>query len=505
VVGLGLTGVAGTASAHAAEGVIEGVGSAHAVPNSYIVVFKDSATSASTMTARYGGKVEYTYSAALHGYAASMSERDARRVAADPRVKYVTQNKTVHVLDTQIDPVSWGLDRVDQRNMPLDQSYSYSVTGANVNAYIIDSGVRSTHRDYAGRVRAGIDTIDNDNDPSDCSGHGSHTAGTVGGRTYGVAKQVTLWAVRVLNCQGAGTWASVAAGVDWVTAHAVKPAVVNMSIGGEPNSAADEAVRRSIASGIQYAIAAGNDRDDACTSSPARVVEAITVGATTYDDSRAGFSNVGPCLDLFAPGDGITSARNESDTDELSLSGTSMAAPHVAGAAALYLSRHPNATAQEVRDAIVGAATPGKVINAGPGSPDKLLYIDSGVVPPLPTPGCGRKTNDNDIRIPDASTAIGTAIKYRECAGKAPRNLKVEVHIKHEFTGDLRIDLIGPSGKEYRLKNSSSVEGETDLDKTFTVDASNETKDGSWIIQVADRNEGNIGHLDSWSITLPGR
>ena len=507
--GIGLTAAAVAAAgvgvavpASAGTGIL-GAGTPGAIPGSYIVVLRDGPVAASTLAARYGGKVEHVYSSALKGYAAAMSERDARRAAADPAVRYVVQNHRVQASEVQPDPPSWGLDRVDQRHLPLDQTYTYSVSGANVNAYIIDTGIRASHHEFGGRVRPGIDAVDNDNDPSDCMGHGTHVAGTVGGRTYGLAKNVTLWAVRVLNCKGSGTDAQVIAGVDWVTAHAVKPAVANMSLGGEATPALDEAVQRSIASGVTYAIAAGNSRTDACTQSPARVPEALTVGATYLDDSRASFSNIGTCLDLFAPGVNITSAWIGNDDDEFTASGTSMAAPHVAGVAALYLSTHPDATPPQVAEALLGAATPGKVTDPGAGSPNRLLYVDSGITPPPPPPGCGKKTNDSDVRIPDAGMAVGTAIRVAQCAGHAPADLKVEVHIRHPYRGDLRVDLVGPDGTAYRLKNNSSSEGGSNLDKTYTVDASKQLNDGSWFIQVQDRSEGGDGVLDSWSLYFP--
>jgi subtilisin family serine protease len=477
-----------------------------AIKGAYIVRLK-AGTDARGLARALQVSPRFVYTAAVNGFAADLTDGQLRALQRNTGVEAISEDAYVTdaLEDTQPNPPSWGIDRVDQRNLPLDQSYSYSLTGANVNAYIIDTGIRFTHREYVGRVKAGIDAIDNDNDPSDCMGHGTHVAGTVGGTSFGIAKKVTLWAVRVLNCRGSGTTAQVVAGVDWVTAHAVKPAVANMSLGGDADDVLDEAVRRSIASGIPYGIAAGNDNGDACTQSPARVREAITAGATYLDDSRARFSNKGPCVDLFAPGLGITSAWVDSDTAQLSASGTSMAAPHVTGVAALYLSAHPDATAREVHDAIVDTATPGKVTDPGTGSPNKLLFVDSGVVPPPPPPGCGRRTNDSDVPIPDAGQPVATVVKYAQCAGKAPRNLKVEVHVKHPFIGDLRVDLIGPSGTAYRLKNNSSAEGGTNLDKTYRVDVSTETKDGSWFLQVQDRSEGAVGYLDSWSMTLPRR
>jgi subtilisin family serine protease len=377
-----------------------------------------------------------------------------------------------------------------------------STTATGVSAYIIDTGIRATHHDFGGRVRQGRDTVDNDDDSTDCNGHGTHVAGTVGGLAHGVAKGVTLWAVRVLNCQGSGTSAGVIAGVDWVTQNAVRPAVANMSLGGGVDEALDEAVRRSIASGVTYGIASGNSNSSACNFSPARTPEAITVGSVYVDDSKAGSSNYGPCLDIFAPGVGITSAWLTSDTATMTLSGTSMATPHVVGTAALYLAKHPDATPQQVRDGLVNAATPDKVTNPGAGSPNKLLFTDSGISPPPPPPGCGKKTNDTDIQIPDAGIPVGTAIRVAGCRGNARTNLRVEVHIKHNFRGDLRIDLVGPSGTEYRLKNNSTSDGGDDIDRTYRVDASRETNNGTWQLKVQDRSEGVSGYLDSWSLYL---
>jgi subtilisin family serine protease len=506
-----LTAVAVTAIAFgplppavAAEGTILGAGASEAIDGSYIVVLKDTptatASAAATLSARYRAAVEHVYSATIKGFAASLSERDARHLAADPAVAYVAQNQRVHALDTQANPPSWGLDRVDQRNLPFDQTYFFSTNASNVNVFVIDTGIRATHQDFGGRVRQGRDTVDNDDDSTDCNGHGTHVAGTVGGRAHGVAKGVTLWAVRVLDCGGSGTDAQVIAGVDWVTAHAPKPAVANMSLGGSVHQPLDDAVQRSIASGITYAIAAGNSRADACTFSPARAPDAITVGATYLDDSRAGFSNFGTCLDIFAPGVGITSAWRTSDTATLSLSGTSMASPHVAGTAALYLARHPDATPRQVRDALVDTATPDKVLDPGAGSPNRLLFTDSGITPPPPPPGCGRRTNDTDIPIPDAGVAVGSAIRVAGCAGNAPRNLRVEVHIKHTFRGDLRIDLVAPDGTEYRLKDNSPSDGADNVDQTFRVNASSETNNGTWVLKVQDRSEGDAGFIDRWSL-----
>jgi Subtilase family/Proprotein convertase P-domain/Peptidase inhibitor I9 len=509
---------ASTAASTAASGSgsaasIRGAGTAAAIDGSYIVVFRgggaarpqSTQATASRLSARYGGRITQVYTATIQGYAADMSERAALQVTTDPQVAFVQQNQRVHALDVQPNPPSWGLDRIDQRSLPFDQSYTFSTTAPGVNAYIIDTGIRPTHQDFGGRVRQGRDTVDGDDDSTDCQGHGTHVAGTVGGRAHGVAKGVTLWAVRVLNCNGSGTSAGVIAGVDWVTRNAVKPAVANMSLGGGADDALDESVRRSIASGITYGIAAGNSNSSACNFSPARTAEAITVGSVYIDDSKSGSSNHGPCLDIFAPGVGITSAWLTSDTATMTLSGTSMATPHVVGTAALYLAKNPDATPQQVRDGLVNTATPDKVTNPGAGSPNRLLFTDSGVTPPPPPPGCGKKTNDTDVRIPDAGVAVGSLIRVAGCRGNAPSRLRVEVHVKHTYPRDLVIELIGPSGTTYRLRDRrGNPGGADDINETYRVNASAEPNDGTWQLTMRDRSEGDIGFLDSWSLYLRG-
>ncbi|MEU3917770.1 S8 family peptidase [Streptomyces sp. NPDC029004] len=347
---------------------------ATAIHDSWIVVLKDGSTRAADL----GVTPKLTYRSVLQGFSATMSGDKAAKLAADPRVAYVEQNATVRLNDTQANP-TWGIDRIDQRDLPLSKSYTYKTTASNVNAYIIDTGIRTSHSEFGGRASVGTDTVGGGQNGQDCNGHGTHVAGTVGGRTYGVAKAVKLIAVRVLNCQGSGTTAGVIAGIDWVTAHAKKPAVANMSLGGGVNTSLDNAVKKSVASGVSFAIAAGNGNflglpANACNYSPARVPEAITVGATDNTDRRASFSNYGTCLDLFAPGVNITSSWKDSDTATNTISGTSMATPHTAGVAALYLSTHATATPAQVRDAIVNGATTGKVQDPRTGSPNKLLY-----------------------------------------------------------------------------------------------------------------------------------
>jgi len=353
-----------------------------AVPGHYIVVFDTSAgsmsassvpTLAAQLASAHGGSVTRTYGHALKGFAVRMSEKQARALAADPRVKYVEEDGVVRTVATQTG-ATWGIDRLDQRNLPLDSSYTYNATGAGVHAYVIDTGIRLTHQQFSGRMGNGYDAVTPGGNANDCNGHGTHVAGTIGGSTHGVAKGVTLHPVRVLDCQGSGSYAGVIAGADWVTQNHVKPAVANMSLGGSLSQALNDAIAASISAGVTYAVAAGNDNVNACNVSPASVAAAITVGATTNTDARASYSNWGTCLDLFAPGTSITSSWSTTDTATNTISGTSMATPHVVGAAALYLQRNPTHTPLQVRDALVVNGTPGKVTGPGTGSPNVLLY-----------------------------------------------------------------------------------------------------------------------------------
>ncbi|MEU6213418.1 S8 family peptidase [Streptomyces sp. NPDC047023] len=368
------------------------------IPGRYLVVFKEApatpdparatvsrgpatdsdqqaATSAAERTARtHGGTVRTVFSTALHGYAADMTEAQAARVAADPAVSYVQQDGLHAVSATsQTDP-PWGLDRVDQRDLPLDRTYTAARPAADVTVYLVDSGLRTTHAQFQGRASIGVDEVGDGRNGADCTGHGTHVAGTVGGKDFGVAKGVKLVAVRVTDCRDRAATSAIIAAADWITAHAVKPAVVNMSINGGGNSAEDQAIKRSIASGVTWVVSSGNGNTDACNNSPARIGAALVVNNSTADDVRRSDSNFGPCTDLFAPGTSITSAGHQSDTADRRLSGTSMAAPHVTGAAALYLSAHPTATPAEVHSALVGAATTGRVRSAGKGTPNRLLF-----------------------------------------------------------------------------------------------------------------------------------
>jgi len=371
-----VTVLAGVTPAQAAEGTIVGAGAEGAIADSYIVVLKDGSTADKpSLAGKFGGAIGRQYTQGLSGFSVALGERQAKRLAADPAVAFVEQNKVLHAEATQTNPPSWGLDRIDQRKLPLDTKYTYATTASNVNVYVLDTGIRATHTDFGGRVKQGYDFIDNDTNADDGYGHGTHVAATIAGAKYGVAKGASLYPVRVLGSDGSGTTAGVISGVNWITQNAKKPAVANASLGGGASTALDTAVRNSIKAGVTWTVAAGNSNVNAANTSPARVTEALTVAAADRTDRRASFSNYGSVIDLFAPGVSITSAWKDNDTATYTGDGTSFAAPHVAGAAALYLSSHTGATAAQVAQALISASTPGLVTNPGSGSPNRTLYV----------------------------------------------------------------------------------------------------------------------------------
>ncbi len=337
-------------------------------PKQYIVVLNKNMNVEARHNVLPARKV---FSTALKGGVYHLEDEQLLALANDPDVAYIEKDQIIRINATQINP-EWGLDRIDQAQLPLDKKYEHDDGGSQVNAYVIDTGVLNSHQQFGGRAFSGADLVDNDTDATDCQGHGTHVAGTIGSALYGVIKNVKIFGVRVLDCSGSGTMSDVIAGVDWVTANHKKPAVANMSLGGSASKALDDAVKASVQAGVTYIVAAGNENADACSGSPSSVPEAITVGATTISDSRASFSNFGKCIDLFAPGEDIKSLGISNVTATDTMSGTSMAAPHVAGIAALYLSRHPTASPAEVTAAILNGAISGKVLNPGSLSPNRL-------------------------------------------------------------------------------------------------------------------------------------
>lgn len=477
------------ATAAPAEGQILSVGASAVVADSYIVVLKDSVASpavagkATELAGTFGGRVGHTFRHALRGFEVSLPERAARRLAADPAVAYVQQNGVYSISGTQSPTPSWGLDRIDQRALPLNNSYTYPVTAGGVRAYIIDTGIRFAHNDFGGRAVTGFDAIDGGS-ADDANGHGTHVAGTVGGTSYGVAKGVTLVGVRVLNASGQGTTAQVVAGIDWVTGDhdPGELAVANMSLGGGIDTTLDNAVANSINDGITYALAAGNDNGaNACNTSPARVAAAITVGSTTSTDARSSFSNIGTCLDIFAPGSSITSAWYTSNTATNTISGTSMATPHVAGAAALVLAQNTSYTPAQVRDNLVNNATTGVVTNPGTGSPNRLLYVVN----------TGTPTNDFSVAVSptSGSTAPGGSV-----------SATVSTATTSGSPQTVALSASGlPSGATATFNPSSVTSGSS---SSLSIATSASTPAGTYPVTIT--GTGSVVRTASFSLTVTG-
>ena len=493
--------------AEAAPGQIRNAGARGSITDSYIVVLKNGAvtkTALRPLVNRLAGKhrarVGHRYGSALQGFSARMTRAQALRMSVDPAVDYIEQDRRVEAIGTQSPTPSYGLDRIDQRDLPLNSSYTYPNAGAGVTAYVIDTGIRTTHSDFAGQAVFGTNTTGDGNN-SDCNGHGTHVAGTVGGNAYGVAKDVRLVAVKVLGCDGGGSLSGVAAGVDWVTAHhTTGPAVANMSLGASgSNSALEQAVRTSITDGVVYTLASGNNNSNACNFTPARTAEAITVNASTSTDARASFSNVGTCTDLFAPGQSITSAWYTSDTATNTISGTSMAAPHVAGGAALILGATPSATPAQVWSTLSANATPNKITNPGTGSPNRLLFVGGGTTPPPPT-GCAPVSNGTDVAIRDNATVTST-VTVSGCTGNASASATIEVHLVHTYRGDLVVDLVTPTGVAINLHNRAGG-GADNLDATYVRNLSAYAANGTWTLRVRDAATADTGRIDTWTLDL---
>ena len=506
-----VTGVAGTAYAGTPGAQPLGTvraAAAGAISDSYIVVLKDATAAevpgtARALANRYGGEVEQSWSATVRGFQADMTQLEARRLAASSEVAYVEQDATVRLADvsTQYNPV-WGLDRADQRSLPLSKTYSHP-SAADVTAYVLDTGIRTTHSEFGGRASSGWDFIQNDATAQDCNGHGTHVAGTVGGRTYGMAKDVSLVGVRVLDCKGVGSYSAIIGGVDWVTRNASLPAVANMSVGGTASSALNAAVARSVAAGVTYVVAAGNENKKACGFSPASASSAITVGATDSKDARASFSNFGSCLDLFAPGVKITSASYKSDSAASIMSGTSMASPLVAGAAALVVAKHPGWTPAQVTAELLAESTPNKVTQAGTGSPNKLLWTGflnaESATNPAAAAVCGPYVMGTDRAIAKKGTAI-SAKKITGCSGTASASSSVTVTVKHPYRGSLVVTLISPAGVAYSLKSADKADTTANLSQTYPIDLSGTKRAGKWTLTVKDTYGTAAGTLDKWKL-----
>ena len=388
---------------------------------------------ATDMAASHNGNVMRQYHSALSGFVVKMTPANMKAMLADSRVELIEQDQMMSANATQTG-ATWGLDRIDQADLPLDSQYTYTDNGTGVTAYIVDTGILTSHSNFGGRASGGADFINDGNGTNDCNGHGTHVAGTVGSTTWGVAKNVSLVPVRVLDCGGSGSNSGVIAGVDWVAANASKPAVANMSLGGGSSTALDNSVKNAISTGVMFVVAAGNSNSDACVGSPNRVPEALTIASSTSSDARSSFSSWGSCIDLFAPGSSITSTWSNGSTN--TISGTSMAAPHVAGAVALHLQSNPNATPSQVASAITGNAVSGKISNVN-GSPNLLLHTGDGGGGGTEPPADGVLQNGvaqtglaastgNDIRFTMEVPAGATDINFAMSGGTGDADLYVK-------------------------------------------------------------------------------
>ncbi len=455
-------------------------------PGNYIVVLKakpvkqaagvsSTATAKSAVTALAGElenrndlkPAQKVFSVAIKAALYHLDEKQIASVSKDDAVAYIEKDEKISIRNSET-PATWGLDRLDQSSLPLDNTYHYPTGGVVVNAYIIDTGILTSHQDFEGRAVTGVDVVNPGGGAVDCNGHGTHVAGTIGSKTYGVAKNAKLFAVRVLDCQGSGNYSDVISGIEWVAANHLSPAVANMSLGGGASQAIDDAVASAVQSGVTFAVAAGNDGSDACQSSPARAPSAITVGATDSSDSRSSFSNTGPCVTLFAPGENITSLWIDSNSATNTISGTSMATPHVTGVAALYLAQNPSATPAQVKAALVAGSINGHVSDVGSSSPNLLLNTAflsggnwSGGTPapgpsptptpdPTPAPAPNEPVLSNGAAVKNLGAEMGNQKFYEVIVPSGTKKLTVAIS---GGTGD--VDLYLQAGTEPTIDDYS--------------------------------------------------
>jgi len=508
--------ISGTASAATPSGKLAPLVTAagqSAIPGRYVVVLRSKPSgraaarpaAAVTRARARGVRVDHVYGHALAGFAAALSPAQLRKMRSDPDVAYVAADGTARLDDSQ-SPATWGLDRIDQRSLPLNNTYTDNASGAGVTAFVIDTGILATHTQFGGRVSGGADFIGDGNGTSDCNGHGTHVSGTVGGSTYGVAKAVSLVPVRVFPCGNTTAFSTVISGVDWVTAHHSGPSVANMSLSGGAYQPLDDAVTNSINSGVVYTVAAGNYNDNACNYSPARISAAITVGASTSVDSRdTNYSDYGSCVTVFAPGTGITSAWIGSDTATATINGTSMATPHVTGVAALYLQGKPNTTPATIKSWITDASTTGVLSNIGTGSPNRLLYSSPVFGSSIAAAGNadGRLeifgTNSQDAVVDRSQTTPGGTWSAWSVFDGALRSVAAETN------ADGRVELFGVNSAGQVFHRSQITPGGTwsgwnQFDGSLTSIAAARNADGRLEIFGAN-SAGQVFHR---SQTTPG-
>ncbi len=494
--------------------------------NTYIVVFNTPSIlntrskgavsdyarmQANMMENRYGVRMADDFGDIINAVEVRASPRKIRRMRRDPNVLYIEPVKLTRVapVSASSSTSSWGLDRVDQRDLPLDGNYHYDYDGSGVTAYVIDTGVMNSHNDFGGRATSGYDFYDNDPDASDCHGHGTHVAGTIGGSTWGMAKNVNLVGIKVLSCGGSGSTTQVIQALNWIRNNRTGPSVANISLQFGSSRALNDAVNAAVDAGINVVVAAGNWSTNACNVSPAGAMKAITVAASDRNDRRASWSNYGSCIDIFAPGVSITSAMIGSNSNTATWSGTSMASPHVAGAVVLMLDAHPGMTPVQIRDDIVERGTEGKISNPS-GSLNKLLYsLEEVVCAACPPPPCtsdcppgGTYSNNNPVVLAvsgSASSSVNVPVV------EPVKKLEVRVEVEHPTINELELVLHSPTGNRYVLQDRVGNGGAASMVKTFVVtvsegeDAANQ---GNWRLEIANHNQQSSGRLKRWQITL---